>query len=114
MNDMSTGQRDDQPVFDLLAEITAASLERSTLDPQTLMFVRIAALVAVDAPPMSYLANLSVASDVGVTAEQVEGILLAIAPIVGTTRIVAAAGGIARALGLAIAVSEEEIEAGAA
>jgi alkylhydroperoxidase/carboxymuconolactone decarboxylase family protein YurZ len=111
MSDMSTMQGDDQPVFDLLAEMTAASLERSTLDPQSLMYVRLAALVAVEAPPMSYLANLSVASELGVTAEQVEGILMAIAPIVGTTRIVAAAGGIARALGMAIAVSEEEIEA---
>jgi len=43
----------------------SASLERSSLDSQTLMLVRIAALVAVDAPPMSYLMNLEVAGDLG-------------------------------------------------
>ena len=49
------------PVLDLLATMTAASVEASGLDPQTLMLVRIAALVAVDAPPSSYLLNLGAA-----------------------------------------------------
>ena len=38
------------PVLDLLASMTADSLEASSLDPETLVLVRIAALVAVDAP----------------------------------------------------------------
>jgi alkylhydroperoxidase/carboxymuconolactone decarboxylase family protein YurZ len=111
MSDESAMQNTEQPVLDLLAEMTSASLERSTLDPQTLMQVRLAALVAVEAPPMSYLANLAIASDVGVTIDQVQGVLTAIAPIVGTTRVVAATGGILRALDMAIAVGEEEDEA---
>jgi 4-carboxymuconolactone decarboxylase len=41
------------PVLDLLASMTAESIEASSLDPQTLMLVRLAALVAVDAPPVS-------------------------------------------------------------
>ena len=48
----------DTPVLDLLASMTADSLEASSLDPETLMLVRIAALVAVDAAPISYVANL--------------------------------------------------------
>jgi hypothetical protein len=48
------------------ADMTAASVERSELDPRSLMLVRLAALAAVDAPPVSYLMNLAVASDVGV------------------------------------------------
>ena len=111
MSGMSIEESDNQPVFDLLAEMTAASLERSTLEPQELMMVRIAALVAIDAPPISYLANLSIASELGVTTEQVQGVLTAIAPIVGTPRIVAAGGGILRALGMAIAMAEEDDEA---
>jgi hypothetical protein len=111
MSDETTAQNAEQPVLDLLSEMTAASLERSTLDPLTLMQVRIAALVAVDAPPLSYLLNLEAAGEMGVTADQVQGVLVAIAPIVGTTRIVAAAGKIARALGMAIAVAEAEAEA---
>ena len=38
------------PVLDALADITAVSLERSTLEPRELMLARIAALAAVDAP----------------------------------------------------------------
>ena len=37
--------------------------------------------------------------------------LVAIAPIVGTPRVLAGAGGITRALGFAVAVAEAEIEA---
>ncbi len=59
------------------------------------MLVRIAALAAVDAPSISYLLNLGAASEVGVDAEQVRGVLAAIAPIVGTARIASATGKIA-------------------
>jgi hypothetical protein len=45
------------PVLDTLADITAAFLERCSLPPRELMLARIAALIAVDAPPASYLAN---------------------------------------------------------
>ena len=38
-------------VLDLLKDMTAASLDATNLDAQSLMLVRIAALVAVDAPP---------------------------------------------------------------
>ena len=54
---MSTTQGE-TPVLDLLAEMTAASIERSELDARTLMLVRLAALVSVDAPPVSYLMGL--------------------------------------------------------
>ena len=98
---------EDSPILALLGDMTAASLERSSLDSQSLMLVRIAALVAMDAPPMSYLMNLGMASELGITTEQVQGVLAAVAPIVGTTRIVAAASKISRALGIAIAIAEE-------
>ena len=51
----------DTPVLDLLASMTADSIEASGLDPETLMLVRIAALAAVDAPPVSYALNLRLA-----------------------------------------------------
>jgi alkylhydroperoxidase/carboxymuconolactone decarboxylase family protein YurZ len=98
------------PVLDLIAEMTAASLAHSTLDPQTLMLVRIAALVAIDAPPLSYLTNLGVAGEVGVTGEQIQGVFAAVAPIVGTARVVAAGGNILRGIGIAVAVAEAEDE----
>jgi Carboxymuconolactone decarboxylase family len=101
---------DDTPVLDTLAEMTAASIENSNLEAREHMLVRVAALIAVDAPPTSYLLNAGTAADVGVTLEDVQGILIAVAPIVGTTRVVSAAGNIARALGFAIAVAEAELE----
>jgi 4-carboxymuconolactone decarboxylase len=101
----------DTPILDLIAVMTAASLEASTLDPRAFMLARLAALVAVDAPPASYLLNLSAASDAGVDADQVRGLLAAIAPIVGTPRIVAATGNIVRALGFAIEVADMEADA---
>jgi hypothetical protein len=72
------------------------------------MLARIAALVAVDAPPISYALNLGAAGQVDVTAEQIRGVFAAIAPIVGTARIAAAMGNIVKALAL-----EELAEAGA-
>ena len=101
---------DDTPVLDTLADITTAAIEHNTLDGRELMLARLAALIAVEAPPASYLLNAGTAADVGITVDDVQGVLIAVAPIVGTPRVVAAAGNIARALGFAIAVAEAELE----
>ena len=98
------------PVLDLLKGMTKDSFEATTLDPKELMLVRIAALVAIDAPPASYMLNLEAASELGIEAEEVRGILIAIAPIVGTPRVVSAVGNIVRALGIAIELEELEAE----
>jgi hypothetical protein len=102
---------EDTPVLDTLAEITAVSIEHGSLEAREHMLTRIAAMVAVDAPPVSYLLNAGTAADVGVTLEDVQGVLVAVAPIVGTTRVVSASANITRALGFAIAVAEAELEA---
>jgi alkylhydroperoxidase/carboxymuconolactone decarboxylase family protein YurZ len=101
-------QETQSPILDLLGTMTAASIEASELDEKSLMLVRIAALVAVDAPPASYLMNLGAAAELGIGEEDVRGVLTAVAPIVGTPKVVAAAGNIARALGLAIDLAELE------
>lgn len=98
------------PVLDLLASMTTDSLEASSLDPETLMLVRIAALAAVDAPTVSYLLNLGAASELGIEAEQVQGVLAAIAPIVGTARVASATGRIVEALAVAIDIAEFDEE----
>jgi 4-carboxymuconolactone decarboxylase len=101
-----SAQESDTPLLDLLGRMTVDSMETSDLDEQTLMLVRVAALVAVDAPPASYLLNLGAAGDVGVTTEQIMGVLAGVAPIVGTTRVVAAAGRMVKALGAAVELAE--------
>ncbi len=106
---MSDAMNDDAPVLDLLARMTADSLEASSLDVQTLVLVRIAALVAVDAPPVSYALNLEVGGEVGLDAEALRGVLTAIAPIVGTARVAAATGNIVKALAAEIALEDLEV-----
>jgi hypothetical protein len=98
---------DDTPVLDLLASMTADSLEASSLDSEELMLVRLAALVAMDAPPASYLLNLGAASELGFDLDDVRGVLAAIAPIVGTARVASATGNIVRALGFALESLDE-------
>jgi hypothetical protein len=99
----------DTPVLDLLTEMTTASIDRSNLDPRTLMLVRLAALVAVDAPPVSYLMNLGVGGQVGLEADDVQEVMIGIAPVVGTARIASAGGNVVRALGLAIAFTDHDV-----
>ncbi len=98
------------PVLDLLGSMTADSIEASSLDPDKLMLVRIAALVAMDAPPVSYLYNLGAAGEIDVDADDVRGVLAAIAPIVGTARVASATSKIVRALGIAIDLAELEAD----
>jgi len=101
-----TTNENETPVLDLLARMTADSLDASNLDEETLMLVRVAALVAVGAPPVSYGLNLRVAGAMGIDAEKVRGVLAAVAPIVGTARVAAATGNIVKALAVAIEVAE--------
>ena len=104
---------EDQPVLNALAEITAVSVARGTLDAREHMLARLAALVAIDAPAVSYVLNVEPSAEVGLTVEDVQGLLIAIAPIVGTPRVVSAAGKITDALGFVIdlAIAEAELEA---
>ena len=101
---------DDAPVLDTIDAMTAASLERCDLAPDLLLLVRIAALAAVDARPVSYLMHVGPAAEAGITIEDVQNVLVAVAPIVGTARIASASINIAEALGFAIAVAEAAAE----
>ncbi len=105
------GSTSETPVLDLLESMTADSLAASSLDPESLMLVRIAALAAIDAPTVSYALNLGAASEIGIDAEQVRGVLAAIAPIVGTARIASATGKIVDVLEVAIEIAEYEEQA---
>ena len=76
--------------------------EASGLDPRTFALVKIASLVALDAPPASYAWQVANAIDDGVTAEEIVGVLVAVAPQVGLPKVVAAAPEIMVALGLSV------------
>src|SRR5215472_10403658 len=89
-------------VFEELAQMTLHTLEHSGLDPQTYMLVRLAALVALDAAPVSYLLNIGATQEAKIPFETVQGMLVAIAPVVGSARVVSAASKMMDALAEAL------------
>jgi 4-carboxymuconolactone decarboxylase len=72
------------------------------LDPRTYSLVKIAVLVALDAPPASYLWQVANALDSGATPKEIVGVLRAVAPQVGGPKCIAAAPEIMMALGLSL------------
>jgi hypothetical protein len=86
-------------------------VDHGNLDSREQILAQLAALVAVDAPAASYGLNVDPVTEVGVTLEGVQGVLVAVAPIVGTARVVSAAAKITQALDFVIDVAVAEIEA---
>lgn len=96
----------DNPLLDTVLEMTSASVDRVEFSDEVLLLVRLAALVAVDAPPASYLVNLSAGVGTALTLDDARSVLIAVAPIVGAPRVVSASGRIAEALGFALALDD--------
>jgi 4-carboxymuconolactone decarboxylase len=88
----------------LLAGLEARADWQATsgLDSRIYSLVKIAALIALDAPPASYLWQVGNAVAAGCTAQDILGTLIAVAPQVGGPRTVAAAPEIMLALGLTL------------
>ena len=85
------------PVLEAMAQMQLGALERSGLDEETYLLIRLAALVATDAGPASYRAQLSAAGHTRPPVGKVLGALVAIAPVVGSARVLEAAATLARA-----------------
>ena len=90
-----------------ILELREAEREVAGLDERTLGLVKIAVLVALDAPPASYASHVASAIEGGATAEDILGVLRAVAPHVGGPRVVAAAPEIMLALGLTLPDTSE-------
>jgi len=96
---MAAGHAD---VLEELLEIREAEQQKTGLDARSFALVKIAALIALDAPPASYLWQVANALDAGATAEDFIGVLRAVAPQVGGPKVIAAAPEIMVALGLPV------------
>jgi 4-carboxymuconolactone decarboxylase len=90
----------DASLLERLLSMQLENLEASGLDPKSYSLVKIATLLAVDAPPASYVAQLAFAREAGVTTDEIIGVLVAAAPQVGIPRVVAVAPEIMLALEL--------------
>ena len=94
--------RDDAYVDSLLID-RAANLSASELDGKTHALTQLAALVASDAAPPSYLEAIESARRHDATDDEIVGVLIAVLPSVGPTRVVAAAPKLGLALGYDVA-----------
>jgi 4-carboxymuconolactone decarboxylase len=88
----------DSALYNQMQHMLEGSFEESGLDIETFMLVRLSALAASDANHASWLMNLKVGKELGIPLDRAIGTLIAIAPVIGTARIVSAAGSILTAL----------------
>jgi 4-carboxymuconolactone decarboxylase len=99
----------DMDILKEAVDIREAEQQRTGLDPVTFGLVKVAALIALDSPPASYLWQIANALDAGVTPAEILGVLRAVAPQVGGPRIIAAAPEIMVALGLSLPAEREDV-----
>jgi len=69
------------------------------LDPRTAALVRLAALIALDAPPRAYRREVAAARAAGASVDEVVDTVRAVGPSVGLARAVSAAPGLAAGVG---------------
>jgi alkylhydroperoxidase/carboxymuconolactone decarboxylase family protein YurZ len=103
LSGISSGSTD---VLETALGLREADLKFSGLDSRAFALVKIAALIALDAPPASYAWQIGNALEDGVTPEDIVGVLRAVAPQVGGPRTVAAAAEIMVSLGLPLEMEE--------
>jgi 4-carboxymuconolactone decarboxylase len=89
------------PVMEALTRMHAGALRQEAIGPRTALLARFAALIALDAAAPSYLVHLSLAEEAGLRPETVRALLIELAPVVGSARIVSAAGKMQQAIRLA-------------
>lgn len=94
----------DPETINQFLQLREARIEETGLDAKTFDLVRLSALVASGAPPVSWIMNLKLAKNDSVQLEQLQGTLKAIAPLVGTAKVIEAAGNIARGYGISVEV----------
>ncbi len=85
-----------------LCGLRALDSGEAGLGTRTSGLVRIAALIALDAPPATYASEVALAREGGASAEDVLGVLRTVATLVGAPKVVAAAPEIMLSLGLSL------------
>lgn len=83
---------------------------KARLQQRVAAMTRLSALIALDAPVVSYQSVVVDALASGVTADEIVGALIAVAPIVGVARVTSATPAIAMALGYDLDAAFERID----
>ena len=101
--------RDDRFIDSLLGK-DRASASVSGIDPVSHALLRIAALIAIDAAPPSYMSAVEAGLDAGASYDEIVGTLIAVMPIVGVPRVVSAAPNLGLALGYDVSAALELVD----
>jgi 4-carboxymuconolactone decarboxylase len=101
--------RDDRFINALLSE-DCANAGHAGIDPKSHALLRIAALIAVDAAPPSFMNAVEAGLEAGASYEEIVGTLIAVLPIVGVARVVSAAPNLGLALGYDVSAALELVE----
>ena len=101
--------RDDRYIDAVLGE-ECANTKISGIDARSHALLRIAALIAVDAAPPSFMSALQAGLDAGASYDEIVGTLIAVMPIVGVARVVSAAPNLALALGYDVSEAFEFVD----
>ena len=98
---------------EFIESVLAISLKRDGgcgLTPKTHALVRLGALLALGAAPVSYHWSVAAALDAGATPDEVLGTLVAVAPISGIARVVLATPEVALSIGYDLDAAFEELD----
>lgn len=98
----------DEGLMSDLAGLGLGQLGSGALDHKTAALVRVGALAAIGSPEICLEWSTSQAVAAGANEDEITGVLLAIAPMIGLGRIVGAAPGLADALGYDIDAALED------
>jgi alkylhydroperoxidase/carboxymuconolactone decarboxylase family protein YurZ len=101
--------QDEQCIQSLLG-IRLSGAKAAGLEPKAQALVRLAALIAVGASCVSYGWAVDAALGAGATADEIVGTLIAVAPITGLARVVAATPAVARSVGYDIDQAFEALD----
>jgi 4-carboxymuconolactone decarboxylase len=101
--------RDDRYIDALLSE-ERANVTLAGIDARSHALARVAALIAMDAAPPSYMSAVEAGLRAGASEDEIAGTLIAVMPIVGVARVVAAAPNLALALGYDVSEALEAID----
>jgi alkylhydroperoxidase/carboxymuconolactone decarboxylase family protein YurZ len=98
----------DEGLIGSQAGLDLGPLGTRALDPKVAALVRVGALAAIGSPEVCLEWSASRALAEGATEEEVTGVLLAVAPVIGLGRIVGAVRGVSGAFGYDIEAALED------
>ncbi len=103
---MTSVQESGSPLISTIYTMTKTSRDNAALPEREVMLIRLACLIAADATEASYLYNLAAPAGPALTVDEVEAVLVAAAPLVGTARVVMAAERISTAMDYPISIHD--------